>query len=86
MIDLKIYDSRRLQKVVYSLANYKRNTFVSWAFKSKMEFDNFRLDDYNLKNFNNESIRGRGIKLFNPTGNVSMLLKAVNEHIGGLQK
>ena len=83
MVDLKVYDSRRLQKVVYSLANYKRNTYVSWAFKSRLEFDNFQLDDYNIKNFNNESIRGRGITLFNGNGNVNKLLEEVNKFIEG---
>lgn len=51
-VDLKIYDSRRLIKIPFSLAVYEFDLFVCYPFESDIEFYNFKLDDYRIENFN----------------------------------
>ena len=74
MIDLSIYDSRRLCKLSYSLANYKENTYVCYPFNTKQEFNDFKLNDYNLNNFDKPIIM-RGHFIFNQTGMTDELIK-----------
>lgn len=55
LIDLSVYDSRRIIKLPYSLVFYKIDddikVMVSYVFKTNDEFINFELKDYELSNF-----------------------------------
>lgn len=69
MVDINIYDSRRVCKIPYSLSFYKNDCFVCAPFNSEEEFNNFEYEDYRPENYK-FTIRGRGKKLFNPNGNL----------------
>lgn len=77
LIDLSIYDSRRICKLPYSLSLYKKRTYVCYPFENNDEFKTFRLSDYELCNFT-DHIRDRGIFTFNRNGNINKLLKYFN--------
>lgn len=74
MVDLKIYDSRRVLKIPYTLSIYEKNIYVCYPFQNDDEFNNFKLKNYSVDNFNKE-IQNRGIKIFNEEGNILKLLK-----------
>ncbi len=72
MIDLNIYDYRRVTKIPYSLALYKDKCYVCLPFNSDKEFELFNLKNMNPAYFLNK-IRGRSEKLFNKNGNLFKL-------------
>lgn len=51
MVDLKIYDHRRLMKCPYSLAVYDDSMIVAHPFTSIEEFLSFDIDDYKIPNY-----------------------------------
>jgi len=73
MIDLNIYDSRRICKIPYSLALYEKDIYICCPMKSLNELKSFKLENYQLNNFNQE-IKGRGTTLFNKEGDFNNLL------------
>lgn len=73
MIDVSIYDSRRLCKIPYSLSIYENNIYVCYPFKTKEEFNKFNIDDYNVFNFN-KPIKNEGLHIFNRGGTITDLL------------
>ena len=77
LIDLSIYDSRRLCKVPYSLAIFDDNIYVCHPFISKSEIQHFNIDDVELNNYSYD-IRSRGSPVFNGQGNVNRLIEWVN--------
>lgn len=77
MIDLNIYDSRRIIKVPYSIALYEKDLYICTPFLSMKGLNDFRLENYQINNFN-QIIKGRGIKLFNPEGNFNNLMEMFN--------
>ena len=85
LIDMGIYDSRRVCKIPYSLALYENDAFVCTPFLNDEEFNKFRLYDYRPVNYPFD-IKQRGTKIFNENGNLSLLLLQLNlkEHIKGL--
>lgn len=76
MVDLGIYDSRRLCKIAYSCAIYEDGVYVSYPLNYKADLDLFKLSDFELFNFDKEIVR-RGIRLYNKTGNADKLLKKI---------
>jgi hypothetical protein len=52
LIDINIYDSRRLCKIPFSLAVYEDDTFVCYPFRKKEDFLKFDIDDFRIDNFN----------------------------------
>lgn len=75
MIDLTIYDSRRVVKVPYSLAIYKDDAYVCLPIKSYVEFNNFSLENMHFKKFDPQlDIRGRDSYIFNHEGKINKLL------------
>ena len=84
-IDLNICDHRRLCKLPYSLALYENDAFVCSPFLNETEFDNFKLSNYNIKNYPFD-IKQRGTKLFNEQGSLFKLLLHfnLNKYIKGL--
>jgi len=51
MIDLGIYDFRRLCKVPGSLATYDNGVYVCYQFNSVEEFMDFNIDNYKFENY-----------------------------------
>jgi hypothetical protein len=76
MIDLKIYDSRRVCKIPFSLALYKERIYVCYPFTTIEEFDDFRLINFELWNFN-KPIRQEKRTVFNADGNIKGLLEVI---------
>lgn len=76
LIDLSIYDSRRVCKLPYSLALFPEKQYVCWCFKNYQEFLDFKLKDYDLDNFNKE-IYKRGLFIINKAGGVDSFLNAI---------
>ncbi len=82
MIDLKIYDSRRVCKIPYSLALYPDDALICHPFYSDEGFDNFKKKGcviykslYNLRPMNYKYNLGfRGLHIFNKDGNITKLL------------
>lgn len=82
MIDMGIYDSRRVCKLPYTWALYEDTAYLCVPFLSKAGFMEFKLDDYRFLDkletapqcFN---IRGRGTKVFNSSGSATPLLEMV---------
>lgn len=73
LVDKNIYDSRRVCKIPYSLSLYEDNAYMCTPILSKEELYSFDINSTTIKN--NENIRNRGIRLFNPDGNFNNLLK-----------
>jgi len=65
MVDYRIYDSRRVVKCPYTLANYEDKITLCYPFLSDDEFQCFNLDDADLKYFARNKIKNRGTFLFN---------------------
>lgn len=65
LIDLKIFDSRRLCKLPYSLSLYEDETYVCLPFKDNDDFNSFKLERFKLSNVLPMDIRGKGLPLFN---------------------
>ena len=87
MVDLGIYDSKRLCKIPYTLSHYLNRSYVSWAYNDLEEFNKFVLNDFELKNFiGNNNIRNRLVHVFNKNGNVDILLKNVEVYFNGIEK
>lgn len=74
MVDLNIYDYRRVTKIPYSLALYGDKTFICLPLNSDEEFYNFELRKMNPLFFIGK-LRNREEKLFNENGKVYQLLK-----------
>lgn len=88
MIDKNLYDSRRLCKIPYSLALYKNDAFVCSPFLNDVEFDNFKLERYNINMYYSSfKVEKRGTHLFNKEGSLSLLLLRYNlkKYIKGLK-
>jgi len=77
LIDLKIYDSRRVIKVPYSLSIYDEEIFICLPILSTDDLLLFSLDENLLIHNSNKSFRGRGIKLFCPDGEFDNLKKII---------
>lgn len=74
MIDIGIYDSRRVAKIPYSLALKSDKNLVCYPFKNYLEFRDFELNKaqpFNVFTRLNDDQE----YLFNPNGNVFKLLK-----------
>lgn len=68
MIDLKIYDSRRVIKCPYSLSCYdEKDYFLCWPITSTEELKTFRLHRFKIENVMDFSkvIKARGTFIFN---------------------
>lgn len=74
LVDTTIYDTRRICKIPFSLAIYSDNAYICYPFRDSKDFENFKLNDYSLRNFNKE-IRGQSQIIFNERGNINLLLK-----------
>jgi len=84
MIDVNIYDSRRLCKIPYSLAIYEQGNYVCHPFLDKGEFDNFYLNDldpliYPMK----YNLLRRGGHVFNRDGNFENLYNYIGVDANG---
>ena len=77
LIDTKIYDSRRLCKLAYSLSVYDNKLYVCYPINMYYDLVNFKLDDYDINNFD-KPIQSRGIRTFNSKGNTKHLDAWVN--------
>lgn len=76
MIDLHIYDSRRVCKIPFSLALYEGHIFVCYPFDTLDSIQSFHLADFELMNFN-KNIRGQAGYVFNHEGSVNELIEVV---------
>ena len=76
MIDMTIYDSRRVTKIPYSLALYDGRNYVCTSFSSEEEFNNFNLKDMkpHAKYHEVHGVNKWTEHLFNPKGKVNKLL------------
>lgn len=85
MVDMNIYDSRRVCKIPYSLALYNNDAFVCSPFLTNEEFENFNLDNYRPDKYPFQ-IERRGTHIFNEFGNLSRLFLKFNikKYIKGL--
>jgi len=80
LIDLSIYDSRRVCKLSYSIANYEDNSYVAYPFGTNKEFEDFRLRDFEVSNFDKPIYR-RGEHVFNMSMSPQKMLKKLEvEH------
>lgn len=85
MVDYSIYDSRRVTKIPYSIAIYHdEGNYLCYPFKSREQFNNFKLDDMKVSNINKNEIRGRGTYMFNEMGNAYNLVAYIIER-GGIK-
>jgi len=75
MIDLKIYDSRRVCKIPFSLALYENEIYVCYPFETLEGFFSFDLQYFILGHFSLYVRQNR--KVFNKEGSVSPLLEMV---------
>lgn len=73
LIDLKIYDSRRLIKCPYSLAIYGNNYYVCLPLKSEADLK-LNPEDFKPEKWYNEIFQ-RGTHVFNPEGTIQNLIK-----------
>lgn len=79
LIDMRVYDSRRVCKLLYSLSLYKNNVFVCYPFVSSVDFRNFNLERYQPYSFLSMNlIRDIGSFVFNHEGSVHAMLKRLN--------
>lgn len=78
LIDLQMYESKRLCKIPYSIACYQDQAFICYPFASDQEFNSFQIQEYNLMQFN-KPIAYRGIHIFNKQGNIHSFLNEVNQ-------
>ncbi|MGQ4876769.1 MAG: hypothetical protein ACP6IY_22100 [Promethearchaeia archaeon] len=82
MIDENIYDCRRICKIPYSIALYENDGFVCTPFLNDEQFNKFKIENkviytslYRLRPINYPyKVQNRGTYLFNPTGDLSLLL------------
>jgi len=83
MVDVDIYDSRRVLKIPYTLALYPDdyNCYICFPLHTRAGLDNFQFKEYILteKNFDvyKKIIKMRGLHLFNADGKMNKLLKDV---------
>lgn len=84
MVDMNIYDSRRVCKIPYSLSLYHNDAFVCSPFLNDEEFKNFELEKYRPDVYPFK-VEKRGTHLFNEFGNLSLLFLKfkLNKYIGG---
>lgn len=78
MIDVGIYDSRRVTKIPYSLALYEHKNYVCYPFKSDDDFNNFNLSSMTpLSKYNDISSLPNHFAeyQFNINGNIFKLLE-----------
>ena len=74
MIDVRIYDSRRVIKIPFSLALYDDRVHLCKPFESDDDFNGFRLKNM-IPAYHAHHVREMYEKLFNENGNVLKLLK-----------
>ena len=74
MIDLRIYDSRRVAKIPYSLALFDNDNYVCYPFKNNEDFEIFKLEYMQPIHFLNK-VDNEPEYMFNEKGNVNKLLK-----------
>lgn len=77
MIDTKIYDTRRVCKIPYSLALYNGRACLCRPFESDDDFNSFRLMSMLPLRYVNK-VRQMTEKLFNENGNIYKLLKELD--------
>lgn len=71
-IDAKIYDSRRICKIPYSLAIYEDDYFMCCPLQ---DLQGFNHNNYKVQNVSKLVLRNRGIFMQNPDGNTQQLFK-----------
>lgn len=74
-IDLKVFDSRRVYKVPFTLSIYDGVLTMCRPFQNEKDFDSFTLEKMMPENQNN--IREMTDFLFNPNGDVSRFIEKV---------
>lgn len=73
LIDVGIYDSRRLIKLAYSLSIYENQIYVAYPINMEWDIQNFKLEYYELERFDKPVVK-RGQYLHNRHGNMNKLL------------
>lgn len=84
LVDLTIYDSKRLIKAPYSLAVYENNeTYVCLPFLTTEELKAFKLADFKPENWlkKSEKLYKRGTYLFNPEGTLTDFISKNIKHL-----
>lgn len=80
LIDLSIYESRRVCKVPYSPTIYKNGlVLVSKPFLNNREFEDFDYTDMVIDGLNPNDFKCRGDYLFNPDGNTDKFIKWIEK-------
>lgn len=78
LIDLSIYESRRVCKVPYSPTAYNDKVLVSKPFLSHEEFINFKYTDMVIDGLNPNDFKCRGTTIFNELSDTARLIDWVN--------
>jgi len=76
MIDIGIYDSRRVCKLPFSLSLYEKFIYVCYPFRDLNEFDDFLLCKFELDNFG-FAVKRDKIAVFNENGSIEPLLELI---------
>ena len=79
MVDLKIYDSRRVIKIPYTLAIYEDEDYICTPMASHKMFEEFKLDDYRAGNILINIREAPVDYIFNSTGNFMNLVKFIEK-------
>jgi len=74
IIDIKIYDSRRVCKIPYSLSLYENNIYVCVPFKELRHFKKFDINNF-TPDIWFRKVKKRGNYIFNNDGNILKLLE-----------
>ena len=77
MVDVNIYDSRRVIKIPYSVAIYDDGEFICTPFNSTPSFEMFDLRRFRFSNMKSEFLKVRTEHIFNRDGSVQGLLDDV---------
>ncbi len=75
MVDVGIYDHRRVCKLPYSIAMYENENYLCLPFLTDLEFQDFKLENFRVNYWrNNPKLMNRGTYLFNSTGDLDSVL------------
>jgi hypothetical protein len=83
LVDWKIYDSRRVCKLPYSLSVYNvgesnQTAYLCMPFVSDEQFKAFDLRFVDCRNITADNFKCRGLHIFNPIGNTTVLQEIAN--------